>query len=466
MQHRTLPQFVAASLVARAPFLARRWHERARAATPRQPSLGDRTLARPLAAAAVSDAGLGDVPDHGHAERVLRALADEVTASTAAAAMLAGDPTAGTADPLDPLSKDARLSAEVMQLGWEAGGRAFEAGLSVHHVVRDADLLLAIVLADLEREVDALPADVVATPADTFGAARRLQRGMGRYTQAAASGFVHALLRNMRERYRLLRHDLRNPLGTIRSALSLMEDESVPEEMRHGPGIRSMVARNAGSLDQLIGSELDDAAATALLVPPQDIALRDVAVAARREVRDAARLAQCEVIVGDVPTEPPSYVDPAALELTLTALLLAALAHASPGDAVRIDCTDRGGGMDRGGRESVEGRPYAVVQVTLSSSEASHAAAAHAAAAHARPPRWDPRGLALAASLAVDYGGGLSADAAGSDADDPEALVHASTLYLRLPMSDDAAVSIPSASTAPAQSMPAPTVEPALSSAG
>ncbi|HEY0778654.1 MAG TPA: hypothetical protein VGD56_11870, partial [Gemmatirosa sp.] len=267
----------------------------------------------------------GAVPNRGHAERVLRALADEVTASTVAAALIAGDyaaPTGaerGTAgndrtrdrtnaggDSLDPVRRDARLSADVMQLGWEAGGRAFAAGLSVHHVVRDADLLLAIVLADLEREVEALPADVVATPADTFGAARRLQRGMGRYTQAAASGFVHALLRNLRERYRLLRHDLRNPLGTIRSALSLMEDESVPEEMRHGPGIRSMVARNAGSLDRLIASGLDDAAAAALLIPPQDIALRDVAVAARREVREAARLAECDVIVGNVPAEPPS----------------------------------------------------------------------------------------------------------------------------------------------------------------
>ncbi len=345
-----------------------------------------------------------------------------------------------------------------MRLGWEAGGRAYEAGLSVHHVVRDADLLLAIVLADLEREVEALPPDVTATPAGAFGAARRLQRGMGRYTQAAASGFVHALLRNLRERYRLLRHDLRNPLGTIRSALSLMEDESVPEEMRHGPGIRSMVARNAGSLDQLIASGLDDASATALLVPPQDIGLRDVAVAARREVREAARLAGCHVIVGDVPADPPSYVDPAALELTLTALLLAALAHASPGDTVRIDCTNRGDATGRGARESADGRPCAVVRVTLSRGPS---------VPEAGTPRWDPQGLGLAALLAVDHGGGLSAEATGSDAVEPDTLVDAEALYLRLPLSDDAGShqTSPSASARPSRPSPTPTTETALSSA-
>lgn len=423
VQHRTLPQFVAASLTARAPFLAHHWQDRARAATPRQPLIaesGARLLgddAQPVS---------GAVPDRGHAERVLRALADEVTASTAAAALVVGEPPTGS-DLLDPTSRDARRSAEVMQLGWEAGGRAFDAGLSVHHVVRDADLLLAIVLADLEREVEALPMDVVATPAETFGAARRLQRGMGRYTQAAAAGFVHALLRTTRERYRLLRHDLRNPLGTIRSALSLMDDESVPEEMRHGPGIRSMVARNAGSLDQLIGSSLDDAAASALLIPPQDIALRDVALAARREVREAAQLAQCEVIVGDVPADPPSYVDPAALELTLTALLLAALANASLGDAVQIDCANRGDATGPEASETTEGRSCAVVCVRLTQGDADP---------RADVPRWDPQGLALATSLAVDHGGALTAAAASAAAADPTTLGDVDALYLHLPVVD------------------------------
>ncbi len=421
MSHCTLPEFVAATLVARAPSLASRWEERARAATPRHPAGG-------------ADA---DPPaDRAHAERVLRALADEVIASSAAAALLAGDAahdgagthgndTNGDGPPGAPPGTDARLSAEVMQLGWQAGGRAFDGGLSVHHVVRDADLLLAIVLTDLERECDPLPAGVVADPAAAFGAARRLQRGMGRYTQAAASGFVHALLRNLRERYRLLRHDLRNPLGTIRSALSLMEDETVPEEMRHGPGIRSMVVRNAGSLDQLIASSLDDAAAAALLIPPQDVALRDMVLAARREVREAARLADCDVVIGPVPAAPPSYVEPAAVELTLTALLLAALTHAGPGDVVQIDSPGATAAGRPGTGELPDGRPCAVLRVSV-----------------LRPrgapdrPRWDPFGLELAISLAADHGGRLGTDPAdGTDA------AHAESLSLCLPLLDEPAAS-------------------------
>jgi len=61
-----------------------------------------------------------------------------------------------------------------------------------------------------------------------------------------------------------LRHDLRNPIGTIRSALSLMADEAVPEEARRSPRFRAMIERNTVSLDQMIVARLSDAEARLL----------------------------------------------------------------------------------------------------------------------------------------------------------------------------------------------------------
>jgi hypothetical protein len=61
-----------------------------------------------------------------------------------------------------------------------------------------------------------------------------------------------------------LRHDLRNPIGTIRSALSLMADETVPEEARRSPRFSAMIERNTTSLDQMIVARLSDAEARLL----------------------------------------------------------------------------------------------------------------------------------------------------------------------------------------------------------
>lgn len=492
VQHGYLPEFVAASLAAHAAPLARHWLERAAAATPRPASTesGDPADGDPTA---VMES----------AERVVRALAASVRSSTAAALVRAGEhaaarrvlgqdataldaavgttvvgtngwddgpPDLATASPdaggveAAATRHDARPTADVMRLGWAAGGAAYAAGHSVHHVVRDADLLLAIVLADVERAVAERGSELGGGPADGLAVARQLQRAATRYTQAAVSGFVHALLRGLRDRYRLLRHDLRNPLGTIRSALSLMEDETVPVETRQGPNIRAMVARNAGSLDRLIGRRLDDASAVALLAPTHTVHVRDVALAARREVRDAARLAGCDVLV-DVSGDVPSQVDGAALELTLTTLLLAALAHAPAGGRVRVRCVDRPAGaapvVEAAAAEPVptsaaDGAevlvPCAVLRVDLERADGGvpcrddPLAEALAVPSPARVPCWDEQGLELALALAQDHGGRLGGDAEVEPVRDAAALVTAlarsPTVYVRLPLIESGATPV------------------------
>ncbi|MDF1506546.1 histidine kinase dimerization/phospho-acceptor domain-containing protein, partial [Roseisolibacter sp. H3M3-2] len=162
--------------------------------------------------------------------------------------------------------------------------------------------------------------------------ARRLHRLGARYAQAAVAGFLVAQRRALRARWRTLRHDLRNPIGTIQSALALMDDEALPPETRQHPRMRAMVARNAGTLAQLVSDGLDDRAAVTALAREQVAALRALADAARREVRDAALDAGCEVDVARVPDDPPATVEPAALQLVLTVVLLAGVARARHGD--------------------------------------------------------------------------------------------------------------------------------------
>lgn len=466
VQHGHLPEFVADSLAEHAAPLSQHWLERAAAAAPR-PAPGTLSDASPDASASEPWPTTVNVVS---AERVIRALAASVLSATAASLVLAGEHEAAQrllghpgptrhhtgGEPAAGVSQDARPTAEVMRLGWAAGGAAYAAGHSIHHVMRDADLLLAVVLADVERVLADVPPAPGAGAADGLAVARRLQRATGRYAQAAVSGFVHAMLRGLRERYRLLRHDLRNPLGTIRSALSLMEDETVPVETRQGPNIRAMVARNAGSLDRLITRRLDDAAAVALLAPSHAVSVRDVALAARREVREAARLAGCHVTV-EVPDDAPSRVDGAALELTLTTVLLAALAHATPGGRVRVRCADRApdvdrapGGADESGAppDDVPGRMCVVLRVDLELPDGQIPCQGDdmvvgAVPSAVRTPCWDEQGLDLALALAHDHGGRLGLDAAVESAHDEAALVTAlarsPTVFLRLPLIESGA---------------------------
>src|SRR5437868_688553 len=237
------------------------------------------------------------------------------------------------------LDRDARWQGEVMRLAWTTGAAAHAAGVPVHHVVRDADALLGVLLAAVEESARAraltAAADDEMTVADALDVARRFQRAVGLHAQAAVTSYVHAQVRTTRARWRVLRHDLRNPLGTIRSALSLMEDEALPPDTRTGPRIRAMVARNAGALEGLIATRLDDRAADALVAAPQDVSLRDVALAVRSTLDDAIRHAGCEIVVDDA--LPVARVDEAAVELTLGTLLLAAVSRARPGDVLRVE---------------------------------------------------------------------------------------------------------------------------------
>lgn len=315
-----------------------------------------------------------------------RARASVATPRRASAADVAGDDDddAIVRAIVSCLDRDARWAGEVIRHGWASGAAAHASGLAVHHVLKDADLLLAILLAAVE---DASREGTLAggSVADAFAVARRLQFAVGLHAQASASSYLHALVGAMRARWRVLRHDLRNPLGTIRSALSLMEDEKLPAEARTGPRVRAMLARNAGSLETLIAAELDGRVAESLVSAPQEVSLRDVALAVRRTLRDTTRLAECEIVVDDA--LPSARVDEAALELALSALLLAGLAHARPGDVLRVSRAPDD--VARGGR--------AALRVLLAQGV------------------WDPDGLALASSIAGEHGGRVAAESTAVD---------------------------------------------------
>ena len=235
------------------------------------------------------------------------------------------------------LPEDALWQDDVMRAGWELGSAAQAAGFSADALLTEIDLLTAILLYAAERHVDALdvPRPVATTPpTETFSVIRRLHEAVSLLTLAATRGHTQREGEALRSRVRTLRHDLRNPIGTIQSAAALMQDESLPAEQRSSARYADMVSRNAQSLEDLIARELADSAPSSGAPSTQLLSLRDLALAVRRAVRAEAERAECFV---DVDEELPDVRAAAGgLELTLRSLLAATISALPIGSAVLI----------------------------------------------------------------------------------------------------------------------------------
>jgi signal transduction histidine kinase len=152
-------------------------------------------------------------------------------------------------------------SSRSARLGERFGECAYRAGTPL------ADIENA--LQDLQGDLFALCREAVqrsgassSIAVETLELALRIEHIVAETRRRATDAYAAALSEELRLRYRSLRHEMRNSLGTIRTSLALMNDESLPEEARQHPRLRDMLGRNAHFLDALILDALSDAAAS------------------------------------------------------------------------------------------------------------------------------------------------------------------------------------------------------------
>ncbi len=236
------------------------------------------------------------------------------------------------------LASDGSTSDDLVALGLAFGVDAFEHGGSLHHALKALDLLSAMTLYAVELVV---ADEAEATAVDGVHVSRRLQQAASLLALAATKGYTQAMGDAMRSRFRHLRHDLRNPLGTIKSVLAMMDDETMPAEARTHPRFRAMAKRNAGSLGDLIADRLSDVEAVVPALLQQSASLRTVASGVRRDLRAEAESRSATVVVDGARVR--VMVDAVGLELMLHELLLAALHEATAGDELSVGFGDGDG---------------------------------------------------------------------------------------------------------------------------
>jgi signal transduction histidine kinase len=225
-------------------------------------------------------------------------------------------------------------SEDLIGHGMRFGGTAFAHGVSIHHVLKALDLLMAMTLFAIESALGQLEDAPATTAADGIRLSRRLQRRSALLALAATRGYMHAYVETLRDRFRHLRHDLRTPLGTIKSVLALMDDDSVPLEARGDPSFRAMATRNAKSLEDLIGVHLGDAVTLLPTAAGQDVSVRAIACAVRRELRTETERRGVTISVEQ--EGPHGRLDAVGLELLLRELLGAVLQDCEPGEQLHI----------------------------------------------------------------------------------------------------------------------------------
>jgi hypothetical protein len=160
----------------------------------------------------------------------------------------------------------------IVRVGWEIGTAAHRRDASLHQLHEGLDLLTT---ALLDAAGEAAGEHGGATGQEGLALARRIVTAASVLRVAACSGYTQVVEDELRERYRAIRHDLRNPLGTLKSAIALLTDETLPPDMRESSHVRALAARNARSLDRMIGEVLgDDAARLSAFETPRRLTTR------------------------------------------------------------------------------------------------------------------------------------------------------------------------------------------------
>ena len=214
---------------------------------------------------------------------------------------------------------DARGTVELARAGWQLGSTRYREGAELFEVLRELQLLEAVTMYAAERHADTLG----GSAAGGLRVARALQRGTSLLVRAATKGFTHTWLGAQRERASSLRHDIRNPLGTIRNAIAFLEDETIPPHLRDIERFRAMIVRNAAHADALVSEHLGDGVVMSQAMVGRPVSIHEVALAVRRGLREEAREAGVEIVVADA--LPIVNIDATAVELTLLAAVAGVL---------------------------------------------------------------------------------------------------------------------------------------------
>jgi signal transduction histidine kinase len=230
----------------------------------------------------------------------------------------------------------------VIEKAQELGQLRHAQRASVHQILREYDILAEILERFVAHESVTLAGDV-ATPLDGLGIMQRLGHAIRSLMQTTVDTFVGeytATITEQREKLesfnKMVTHELRNPLGTLRFAADLLNRDEIMSDPEGHARVARLIQRNAERTTELVRSLEHLAFAERPVDAPnhQRVHLSAIAGQVARQLGDMAHSRGVKVHVD--PNLPEIVTEAAQLELVLVNLVSNAIKYADKHKPVRF----------------------------------------------------------------------------------------------------------------------------------
>ena len=223
----------------------------------------------------------------------------------------------------------------------ELGELRHEQHASVHQLLREYELLRSILETFVGEQAEELRLDPHLT--QVMACLRRINQAVAILTQTTVDTFIERYQQTIDDQTarligfnRMVSHELRQPLGALQTATSLLRHISGDTDAERRQRLLAAVERSASRLVDLVSTitkmsglnAADDAKPGV-----QRISLITVAQEAARQLRDAADERNVQIDVA--PDLPDVTVDVGQLELMVTNLLSNAIKYSDPAKSER-----------------------------------------------------------------------------------------------------------------------------------
>ena len=235
---------------------------------------------------------------------------------------------------------DIAANTFVVAKAQELGVLRHEQHASVHQLLKEYELLRGILESFVVEQAEQLHLSAAVT--EVIGCIRRINQAVAVVMRTTVDMFVERYTATISEQTRrfeqfnrLVGHELRQPLGVLQTAVSLLQLPQAGADAHRRERAVNAIERNVTRLVELVatiskvaGLRDDDGLAV------QSISLTAVAQETSRQLREAAEARGVNVRV--TPDLPIVTVDVGRLELLLTNLISNAIKYSDPGKAERF----------------------------------------------------------------------------------------------------------------------------------
>ncbi|MGH9424217.1 MAG: ATP-binding protein [Thermoanaerobaculia bacterium] len=241
----------------------------------------------------------------------------------------------GVADFLEAPEQELDATSPVTAKAMELGALRHAQGFDVYEILKEHEILVRIIFAALRPAVEDLGSD--ASPGDILECWQQISQAVELIRQATVSHFLRLASESVAEREgrlrrfnRMVAHELKNRVGTVRGAAHMLEEPWLQEAERRR--FQRMILDNVLGLQKVLSDLESLSRLESDARQRRNVLLPQAASEAVRQLRETAQAKGVDVkIAGDLP---PVEVDAAAVELCLANLLSNSIKYA---DSSRAD---------------------------------------------------------------------------------------------------------------------------------